>query len=259
MGQLLTPMSWIRSAMYSADFLGFEGLLGRGAVRHLLLVACLGAAFGVAVPVPSAGQNNGVPTAKMIDFDIPAQPLADALVAYGAATGGEVYYDGSWAIGRRSALLKGKFTPEAALATLLRGSGYVPLATSPNIFMLTAAPDAAPASAHVSDGLIRQYESYFAALQARIVQALCGTDMGQTSEIIFSVSVDGAGIVSRAEILDSSGNPARDARISTALRGSSIGRLPPAGLPQPTTMAVFRPLPGEVPGCAEPGNSQSGP
>ena len=50
--------------------------------------------------------------------------------AYGAATGLQVFYDGALAVGHRLTTLKGLFTPMTGLQTLLRGTGYVPQATS---------------------------------------------------------------------------------------------------------------------------------
>lgn len=230
------------------DFPGFGVLSGRGIARHLLLAACLGgASVGVAVAAPGAGESAGAAVGT-VDFDIPAQSLADALVAYGAATGLEVYYDGAWAIGRRSVALKGRFTPESALGMLLHGSGYAARMVDPRTFTLTATAPA-PAAAHVSDVVIRRYEPYFAALQARISQALCGAD-GAAGEIVFSVSVDRAGVISRTEMLHSSGDAARDARVF-GLRGMSVGGAPPAGMPQPVTMAVYPPAPGDERGCPD--------
>ena len=79
--------------------------------------------------VPLLGQVQPPPASGLRTFDIPAQPLADALIAFGAATGLQVFYDGALAVGRRSAPAKGLFTPMQGLQTLLRGTGYAPHAT----------------------------------------------------------------------------------------------------------------------------------
>jgi hypothetical protein len=242
--------------MHIVDLPSFPVAVGRGVTRDLLVAACVWTLASASAPALGAGESSAAqPTA--VEFDIPAQPLAEALIAYGAATGLEVYYDGALAIGRRSAPLTGKFTPAAGLTILLRGSGYVPRATGPDTFTLVAAPAIAPRPARVSDTLIRRYEPYFAALQARIAQALCGARPAERNEIIFSLSVDPSGVVSRAEILGSSGDPARDAAVSAGLRGVSIGQPPPADLPQPVTMAVYPPSPGEASACAAPDGSEA--
>jgi hypothetical protein len=242
--------------MHIVDLPSFPIAVGRGVTRHLFVAACVWTLAGASAPALGAGESN-VGQGVAVDFDIPAQPLAEALVAYGAATGLEVYYDGALAIGRRSAPLKGRFAPAAGLTILLRGSGYVPRATGPDTFTLAAAPSIAPRAARVSDTLIRHYEPYFAALQARIADALCGTHTAEVNEIIVSLSVNASGVISRADILASGGDPARDAAISAGLRGISIGEAPPADLPQPVTMAVYPPSPGEASACAAPDASQA--
>jgi hypothetical protein len=231
--------------------------LPRGVARGLLAAAGAWLLAGASVPATAGGGKDAA--AATVDFDIPAQPLADALVAYGAATGVEVYYDGALALGRRSAPLKGSFLPAVALGLLLRGSGYVPRVAGPDTFTLAAAPAAPPQPARVSDALIHRYEPYFAALQARIVAALCGRDTAQAGELVFSLSVDAAGVVSRAEILAGGKDPALDAAVAAGLTGLSIGERPPAGLPQPVTMAIYPPAPGEARGCAAAGASRAGP
>jgi hypothetical protein len=55
-------------------------------------------------------------------FDIPSQPLAAALRAYGKASGLEVFYDGSLSVGRRSSAVMGTYTPLIGLRVLLRGT-----------------------------------------------------------------------------------------------------------------------------------------
>lgn len=58
-------------------------------------------------------------------FDIPAQPLADALVAYGSATGIEVFYDGALAIGRRSTAMTGVHPSMFALQLFIGSAGPI--------------------------------------------------------------------------------------------------------------------------------------
>jgi hypothetical protein len=217
----------------------------------VILVACIGIFVAWCIPALGAGQSNPPQSSGLIDFDIPAQPLANALVAYGAVTGLEVYYDGALAIEKRSVPLKGKFTPIAGLEMLVRDAGYVPHATGPDTFTLAAEPRATQLPVAISETLIQQYEPYFGALQQRVVEALCGVDTAHANEIIFSFSVDTVGVISHAEILGSSGDPTRDSAISAGLRGLNIGIRPPAGLPQPVTMAVYPPPAGDSAGCAQ--------
>ncbi|MEW6437325.1 MAG: STN domain-containing protein [Pseudomonadota bacterium] len=184
-----------------------------------------------------------------IIFNIPSQPLADALVAYGAATGIEVYYDGTLASGRRSTLVAGRLTLLEGLEILLRGTGYHPRVTGPDTLTLERVPSAAALPGHVSNALIRRYEPYFAALQTRIAEALCGLDTRASNEIIISFVVSESGEIVAAESRTSTNDPARDAAIVTSLRGLRIDEDPPADLPQPVTMAIYPPSAQERPGC----------
>jgi hypothetical protein len=189
---------------------------------------------------------------KWIVFDIPAQPLADALVAYSLATRIEVYYNGRFAIDRRSAPVVGKFTPRLGLVALLRGTGVVPRATGADTFILEPAPPTATLPARVPDALIHRYRPYFAAIQTQVIKALCRLDAGRAHEIIFSFWVAATGVIDRAEPLTSSGDPTHDATIAAALRGLRLDQTPPSGLPQPVTMVIYPPSAEETPGCPAP-------
>jgi outer membrane receptor protein involved in Fe transport len=57
-----------------------------------------------------------------VDFDIPAQPLDQALRAYGRVTHQQIVFDAAATRGRTSPTLKGRMTKSAALAKLLDGT-----------------------------------------------------------------------------------------------------------------------------------------
>jgi hypothetical protein len=113
-----------------------------------------------------------------------------------------------------------------------------------------------PGKASVS--LIKLHEPYFAALQAQIAEALCRVDTGSPRRIIVSVWVSASGVIWRAEIPGSTGDPVNDAAISRSLRGIDIGIAPPPELPQPVTLAVYPPGAGEAPGCVSATDAQTG-
>jgi len=136
-------------------------------------------------------------------FDIPAQPLADALVAYGAATGIELFYDGALAMGRRSTAVTGVHQSMVALQILLRGTGHVPRATDhAGTVTIVRAPPETAASQTVALG---RYEPFFAALQAKVSEVLCKSDEAKPGDeqILLSFWFDPAGMVSHVQVLDS--------------------------------------------------------
>ncbi len=62
-------------------------------------------------------------TTEQLSFDIPAQPLADALAEFGRQSGWQISYTPDLAQGRRSTAVAGTRDPAAALGLLLSGTG----------------------------------------------------------------------------------------------------------------------------------------
>src|SRR5699024_1964975 len=73
-------------------------------------------------------------------FDIPAQPLADALRSYMRQSGVQVAYPAALANGASSTAVHGALDAQAALAQLLQGSGLAPRALGPGAVTLERAP-----------------------------------------------------------------------------------------------------------------------
>ncbi|WP_456635960.1 STN domain-containing protein [Bradyrhizobium sp. USDA 10063] len=184
-----------------------------------------------------------------VQFDIPAQPLAEALVAYGAATGLEVFYDGSLALGQRSTAIKGVFTPVAALEVLLRGTGYVPKTSQylDAISVIKTPRDLAVSQA----AALGRFEPYLAIVQARVTEALCKTDEAKPDdgEIMISFWLDPSGRVLRAQLWHSEISADRQRILLAGLQGLDVGHAVPAGLPQPLAMVIFPPSSREQAGC----------
>ncbi len=90
--------------------------------RHALATAVLAVA-AVQAPVASAqGTAATAPTAAAT-FDIPAQPLPDALAQFARQSGAQLVYPPDLVQGRRAQAVQGARSHDAALAELLRGSG----------------------------------------------------------------------------------------------------------------------------------------
>lgn len=90
----------------------------RGLVTALLCAAAVGA-FAPAVAL--AGLGRSAEAARR--FDLPAQPLSQALNRLALRSDREILFSPSLTAGRRSPPLSGTFTAEQALAQLLAGSG----------------------------------------------------------------------------------------------------------------------------------------
>jgi hypothetical protein len=191
-----------------------------------------------------------------LQFDIPSQPLAAALRAYSKATGLEVFYDGSLSIGRHSTAIKGSFVPMPGLKALLRGTGYVARITEiANTVTIVGAPPVAPLRATFD-----RYQPYFAMLQARLSEALCSDEESMPSgeEITLRFWLDLSGVIANADLLGSGASDGRRRAIASKIQGLQIGKVPPAGLPQPLTMVIYPPSAGEATGCPPTNSRRAG-
>lgn len=111
---------------------------GRGAVFSAILMATT--AVGWAVASPAAAQTA---SAAQRSFDIPAQPLAQALMIFGRQAGLQVTAEGPLTDGLRSSAVWGDLAPAEALSRLLTGTGLIFLFVSANGVQLERAPQSA--------------------------------------------------------------------------------------------------------------------
>jgi hypothetical protein len=207
-------------------------------LRVLFFATCLGIGNTLA-----AGQERGAERAEFLVFDIPAQALREALFAYTDVTGLSILVDDEVTSGRRSAPVKGSFTPEDALKIVLTGTGLDFRYTAANAFTLV--PSTGAASAHSAPRDDSRDETYFRTVQTAVKYILCShaqTLPGQY-RVVVQLWIGGSGVVLRSALLGSTGSPDRDQTLSEMLDGLPVGAPPPAGLPQPVTLVILpRPL-----------------
>src|SRR5688572_24995784 len=83
--------------------------------------ASMAAMLGLLGPLDASAQERPSPapaTAQLMSFDIPAQPLADALAVFGQQAGWQVSYTPDLMQGLRSTAVVGAHSPAAALGLL---------------------------------------------------------------------------------------------------------------------------------------------
>ncbi len=238
-------LSWWRVSVYDRHERQFTAT--RTLISSFLKSALTAAVLSV---LPELALAQPIPNGAAIHFDIPSQPLADALVAFGATTGLEVFYDGALAVGRHSAPVSGTLTPAEGLRELLAGTGYVAVATADpsTLTIIPATTGARPAAA--GSAQLSQYEPYFATLQSLVGDALCGSDETNSRQVIVSLWLASSGVVSRAELIGEGANSAGRDAVTRGLQGLKIGTSLPPGLPQPIVMVIFPPAVGETAGCS---------
>jgi len=115
-----------------------------GTLRHLTIAMALTLpAFGSPLPVSAAdtgAQNAAKPQSAALNFNIPAQPLVDALNAFIAVSDWQVGFPAGMAKDVRSSAVHGRHTPQQALQQLLTGSGLRYRLTGANTVTLESAP-----------------------------------------------------------------------------------------------------------------------
>lgn len=88
-----------------------------------VLLGCMTTAFAASQDIAAQSPVLLAQAATARQFDIPAQALASALVAYSDATGIQFFFDSSLARGLQSPGVSGSMTTEDALRQLLAGTG----------------------------------------------------------------------------------------------------------------------------------------
>ncbi|WP_215407129.1 secretin and TonB N-terminal domain-containing protein [Janthinobacterium sp. JC611] len=200
---------------------------------------------------PAAGADGADPGAHAtLRFDLPAQPLDAALVAFGEVTGYSVLVSSQLAAGRVAAPVRGDYTPAEALQRLLVGTQLGARFSGSNAFTLLALADAPVAPAPVPAGAALAappLQGYAAILQRSLTRALCRLhpDAFGRYRLAFQLWLDERGKVRAVHVLEASGVEQRDRAVLQRLRSLLMDGAPPAGLPQPLTILLTpRPDPG---------------
>jgi len=94
-------------------------------LRRGAFAALAWAASGLALSAPTSALAQAANARTLQSFDLPAQPLSQALNQLALQSHREILFSPSLTAGRRSPALRGVFTPEEALSRLLSGSGLV--------------------------------------------------------------------------------------------------------------------------------------
>lgn len=235
---------------------------GYGQVRTGITRKCLTMAYAVLVIAgicaAAAEERQAVDTVEPIEFHIPAQPLANALQAYGQRTGVQVLYESSSAVGRSSVAVEGKFRPEAALDLLLTGTGLRVKYIRPNAITLafrsadSGGVSAMPPTADFFAGSVwvrgtddgddtARLRDYSESVQIDIQKALKKNSRTRAGSYraVLDLWIDPSRTIQRAELFKSTGDRERDTAVAAALRGVSISRPAPANTPQPVRVVIM--------------------
>lgn len=196
--------------------------------RRLLSVAALGALL----TWPSVGR-----AATTAMFDMPAQPLSQALAAFSEQTGISILVTSDLINNKTAAPVHGRLTPSAALRELLEPTDLTVRRVDESAWTLlpraarhTATP---PADATAS-------RAYAGAVQHDLARLLCREHADQLGQarVALQLWIGGDGRIQRVHVLDSEHAPRWGAAVREALQGSRMAA-PPAGQPAPLTVLLL--------------------
>ncbi|WP_073102505.1 STN domain-containing protein [Pollutimonas bauzanensis] len=237
-------MFWLAAHEFSLYFIRvFLSVARVRAVAALIVVLSTGIAGAMvtvhaqeAPPDRSAGAPLA-PSSGTFDFDIPSLPLAEALKRYGGLTGYSVFYETSVVAGKRSSLVRGHHTAEAALKQLLGDTALSARFVNRRSIMLMARPAPASPSADTSLPSVAQ-RRYDGLLQRQITQALCANPAIAAGRyriaLRFSVSGDQRLHQIRVRVAE---RPDLEPALRAALADLPVGA-PPPEMAQPVVMIV---------------------
>ncbi|ARP96345.1 hypothetical protein CAL15_19375 [Bordetella genomosp. 13] len=244
-------------------------MTGRSASVGLLalvaLLACVPPWFANAhAQAAAAAASSMASDQTMLDFDIPAQGLGDALEAYSRQTGMAVLLDDRHAELRANGV-RGRYAAGRALQLLLTGMDLrVRYPDSRSVVVHVPEPDPAsaapalrtPALVAAADipgasGSGADTAAYIGLIQNTLSRALCASRTTRPGgyRLALQLRLDAQGAVQRMRLLDSTGDSARDSAVSNVVRRLRIGAPPPPAMPQPVSILVLPAGPHSEPAC----------
>jgi hypothetical protein len=220
----------------------------------------LTAIFVILVGVTVASGNERKLAIGLTTFNIPAQPLIDALQVYSQQAGVQVMFETNSATGLRSEPVNGEFTPHAALLMLLADTDLRVRYSRSNAVTLAPAsvpdPDEPPTHSAVSadltlgllrvrgtsDASDRSLGEYIGLVQSDIQKALKMGGRSKRGEYRVGVKLwvtPSSRIVDKAELDGSTGDVDRDSSIAEALRGLVLSQQAPPNIPLPIRFMIL--------------------
>jgi TonB family protein len=197
---------------------------------------------------------------KVFLFNISAQSLQSALIAYAAVVGRQLMYDPQRARSLRSQAVVGLFTADTALRMLIADTGLTIVPTGTDVALVPWATVRANAAQGVeTDGETTfvldtlyisvppgaeqhpDYTGYGQLVRNQILKTLSNDP--RTAKHVFSVQVDiwvaPSGAITETRMARSSGRNSFDAVLQQAIEGIVVSRGPPSGMRQPIHVTVI--------------------
>ena len=189
----------------------------------------------------------------VLQFDIAAQNLGDALDQYSRRTGIAVLMDQRYAQ-RQSAAVRGAHAAGAALQILLEGTGLQSRLSDAQAVIVYAPANASATAAELPPAAVvaaadipgaRQgggdHAAYVSRLQHVLLGLLCRAAQTRPGgyRLALQLYLNRAGVVDRVHLLDSTGLRARDTAIARLVLGMRVGAGPSPSMPQPVSILLL--------------------
>ncbi|MCU1068007.1 TonB C-terminal domain-containing protein [Stenotrophomonas maltophilia] len=172
-------------------------------------------------------------------YDIPAQPLEQAVERFSVISGWSVMYPGDLAAGRSSQALRASLMPLPALQMLLQDTGIEAEVIGEQRVVLRRGTSSAAEPGVGVDLPEAERRRRYGGLQQRLRAAFCDDPEIAPGRYAATLRfrVDAEGQVQQPELLSGSGSARRDARLLQALQGLVLAP-DAAALPQPVTLQI---------------------
>ena len=178
---------------------------------------------------------------QLFDFDIPAQPLGEALKRYGAVSRQPVLFPSDILADLTSSAVQGRYTRNASLNLLLAGTGLVVerIHTKAGVALALKAGGASESVPRAAS--LGSMAGYPGLIQARIWEVLCGNTKTRPGKYrsLLRLQVDASGRLQRVRLLGSTGDASRDAAMLEMLQHVRLEQSPPPDMPQPLTLLIL--------------------
>lgn len=200
----------------------------------------------------------------VLQFDIAAQNLGDALDLYSRRTGIAVLMDQRYTQ-RQSAAVRGAYAAGAALQALLEGTGLQSRLSDAQAVIVYAPANASATAADLPPAAVvaaadipgatqggSDHAAYVSRLQHVLLGLLCRAAQTRPGgyRLALQLYLDRAGVVDRVHLLDSTGLRARDTAIARLVLGMRVGAAPQPTMPQPVSILLLPQGPGSEVDCA---------
>jgi hypothetical protein len=218
-----------------------------------LVVVLMGGLAIAARGEARAQQRNAPVQVGVVTFDIPAQPLSNALFSFTAKAGIEVFVDDALISGHMSTFLHGTYAPEVALRMLLAGTGLQIRRAASNAFTIVAANVAVPSMGwRPSWAIDGSRLRFYAALQGSVRRAIC--DRAATApgpyRAALAIWVSSAGTINAIKLLTVDIDEETGRALVSRLKGISIGLARPNSVTQPIVFVVLPRSSNDARDCA---------